>query len=803
MSSPPKVPQTQQAVPNTRHQGPPPPPIILDKKSQRSYKTGKLLGEGGFARCYEVTTDKGEKLAAKIIRKASLTSPKQKQKLFAEIKIHQQMSHPAIVAFQHVFEDDDNVYIILELCENGTMVDFLKARKRLTEPEVRYYMHHLLHGVNYMHQHRVIHRDLKLGNMFLAKDMRLKIGDFGLAALIKHDGERKKTICGTPNYIAPEVLFGAQTGHSFEVDMWSLGVVMYTQLIGKPPFQTKNVKEIYKKIKENQYEFPSSHPISKYAQSLIESLLNDDPELRPTVEEVLSHPFFTLEPVPYSIPVSALSTVPSMSDLNIVISGVGIGAGSATSVAKAARMSSSSLPAAASSLLVSPRTRNVGGLVTAGISLPTATASVDMPTQRMASLTMSASVSPQLPQQQHSLQTTRYAVEEENRQSPRTSVGAGRTSLHQVVALTESKIRNQVSPRAVNKSAAKDATSNYSVENQFPQVVRERENQNPQAITSPLQQARQYSGQEQEHPSPYQQQYGQEEQDSQQPLPVPIRSPQKSSSFSSPKRHPQHQLQQRSQPQTHQQSQRSTLDTMYKNIRNAVAAVESGEYQAPAIKDQEHLVPDVFIIKWIDYSNKYGLGYQLQDGTIGVYFNDSTSILLSVDGHHIEYLYYESGTEGTRLHRAPHTMTTYPETLKKKVTLLKHFGTYMQDNLYMGAEGEQENAEQKRSDLTFLTKYLRTKHGVIFRLSNQVVQINLFDHSKLILSQNANVITYIDKNRNMTTRRLHDFLAMKEREVVDRITYARDILQQMIIKKAKRSGAGGGAAPVAVGGLVG
>ncbi|KAJ3027347.1 UNVERIFIED_CONTAM: Cell cycle serine/threonine-protein kinase cdc5/MSD2 [Siphonaria sp. JEL0065] len=710
------------------------------------------------------------------------------------------MSHPAIVAFQHVFEDDDNVYIILELCENGTMVDFLKARKRLTEPEVRYYMHHLLHGVNYMHQHRVIHRDLKLGNMFLAKDMRLKIGDFGLAALIKHDGERKKTICGTPNYIAPEVLFGAQTGHSFEVDMWALGVVMYTQLIGKPPFQTKNVKEIYKKIKENQYEFPSSHPISKNAQSVIESLLNDDPEMRPTVEEVLSHPFFTLEPVPYSIPVFALTTIPSLNDLNIVIGSAGVGSASATSVARAPRMLSSSLPVAVPSLLVSP---SLGGCTGVGIIVPTATASADVPIQRMAALAISPSVSPQLSQQQHSLPTTRYS-EDENQNSPRTSVGAGRTSLHHAVALTESKLQNH-SMYAVSKSAAKDATSNYSAENNYPLAVREREQHHHEAATAPLQQACHYSEQEQGHSSPYPQQYDQEELNPQHTFPVFVRSPQKSSTFSSPKPTvlPQRQLQ-RHQPQQHP-PQRNTLNAMYKYIRSAFAAVESGEYQMPLKIEQEHLVPDVFIIKWIDYSNKYGLGYQLQDGTIGVYFNDSTSILLSVDGHHIEYLYHESGAEGTRLHRAPHKMTTYPETLKKKITLLKHFGTYMQDNLYMGVEGDQENATPKRSDLTFLTKYLKTKHGVIFRLSNHVVQINLFDHTKLILSQNANVITYIDKSRNMTTRKLYDFLAMKDREVVDRIGYARDILQQMIIKKMKRGGGGGAEAvmPTAAGGLVG
>lgn len=101
-----------------------------------------------------------------------------------------------------------------------------------------------------MHSNRVIHRDLKLGNLFLTDKMEIKVGDFGLAAKIEFEGERKRTICGTPNYIAPEVLEN-KNGHSYEVDIWSFGVILYTMLIGKPPFETSDVKTTYKRIKAN------------------------------------------------------------------------------------------------------------------------------------------------------------------------------------------------------------------------------------------------------------------------------------------------------------------------------------------------------------------------------------------------------------------------------------------------------------------------------------------------------------------------------------------------------------------------
>ena len=132
----------------------------------------------------------------------------------------------------------------LELYPNGSLMSMLHHRRVFTEPEVRFFMIQLIGACHYMHTHEVFHRDLKLDNLFLDADINVKVGNFGLAALIENPGERKKTICRTPNYIAPEVLFET-AGHSFEVDTWPIGVILYTFIIGRPPFQTKDVKEVY------------------------------------------------------------------------------------------------------------------------------------------------------------------------------------------------------------------------------------------------------------------------------------------------------------------------------------------------------------------------------------------------------------------------------------------------------------------------------------------------------------------------------------------------------------------------------
>lgn len=137
----------------------------------------------------------------------------------------------------------------------------------------------------------MIHRDLKLGNLFLSDKLEIKLGDFGLATKLDFEGEKKRTICGTPNYIAPEILDG-KCGHSYEVDIWSLGVITYTLLIGKPPFETTDVKSTYKRIKSNCYSFPDNLIISAKAKSLIQQILVLEPHKRPSIRDILAHDFF-------------------------------------------------------------------------------------------------------------------------------------------------------------------------------------------------------------------------------------------------------------------------------------------------------------------------------------------------------------------------------------------------------------------------------------------------------------------------------------------------------------------------------
>ena len=153
---------------------------------------------------------------------------------------------------------------------------------------------------------------LKLGNIMINENMEIKIGDFGLAAKLEHPTERRKTICGTPNYLAPEII--NNLGHSYEVDIWSLGVIMYqyilfryTLLYGRPPFETSDIKKTYKRIKECQYTFNEEIHVSNNAKNLISRILIVDPSKRLTLDEIKMHPFMTNNKIPKELPPSALS----------------------------------------------------------------------------------------------------------------------------------------------------------------------------------------------------------------------------------------------------------------------------------------------------------------------------------------------------------------------------------------------------------------------------------------------------------------------------------------------------------------
>ncbi|PAA88800.1 hypothetical protein BOX15_Mlig007276g1 [Macrostomum lignano] len=307
------VPANADAAAAQRAKNPTIPAVIVNSQSRISYNCGKFLGKGGFAFCYEVTSSDASDcrtLACKIVSKKLLVKDSQKEKMIQEIEIHRKLSHEHLVKFYDSFADQENMYILLELCSRRSLMELHRRRKLVTVPEAQYFMRQIVSGCQYLHSNKIIHRDLKLGNVFLNSKLWVKIGDFGLATQVNRDGEQKKTMCGTPNYLAPEVL--NKQGHSFEVDVWSLGCILYTLVVGRPPFESPSLKETYVRIKNNNFKIPSS--LNPVVAAFIRSMLQSQPQLRPSVFAMPHDPFFSLQPILPSLPESVLTVTPRLDD---------------------------------------------------------------------------------------------------------------------------------------------------------------------------------------------------------------------------------------------------------------------------------------------------------------------------------------------------------------------------------------------------------------------------------------------------------------------------------------------------------
>ena len=227
-----------------------------------------------------------------------------------------------MVAFYRAFSFHTSTYVVLELCPNGSLADMLKKRKYLTLPEIRRFVIQICGAVKYLHHRHIVHRDLKTGNLFLDENMNVKVGDFGLAALLVTEKEmevkRRTTMCGTPNYLAPEILEKGK-GHDEKVDLWAIGVIAYTLAVGKAPFHASTKDEIYKKLKTGTYTWPELSATTNQSadlRNLVGSLLVPEEE-RPIPDQIVSQNFFKIAYVPSSIPSSAREKAPKWPEVTI------------------------------------------------------------------------------------------------------------------------------------------------------------------------------------------------------------------------------------------------------------------------------------------------------------------------------------------------------------------------------------------------------------------------------------------------------------------------------------------------------
>ncbi|XP_035909241.1 serine/threonine-protein kinase PLK4 isoform X2 [Anopheles stephensi] len=255
------------------------------------YAVYEVLGKGGFGCVYKARCLlTGCFVAIKMINKQRMHASGMANRVRQEVAIHSKLKHPSILELYTFFEDFEHVYLVLELAENGELQQFLRERNMpFSEYEAALILRRVVDGLLYLHTHQILHRDISLSNLLITKDMNIKIADFGLATELMQPDEKHHTLCGTPNYISPEV--ASRASHGLPADVWGLGCMLYTLLVGKPPFDTDGVKSTLARVVLSNYSLPTH--LSSDVSDLIERLLKKNPTERIKLEEVLSHPFLS------------------------------------------------------------------------------------------------------------------------------------------------------------------------------------------------------------------------------------------------------------------------------------------------------------------------------------------------------------------------------------------------------------------------------------------------------------------------------------------------------------------------------
>ena len=278
--------ETQSEAPNETENDGKVRPIKLS-----DYNMGETLGTGSFGRV-KIAKDKktGEFVAMKIMKKIEILKSKQADHIANEIKILSMIQHPFVITFGGFTQDDRNLYLAIELINGGELFTYLRGVGRFPVDQARFYICQIICIFDYLHNKNIIYRDLKPENILIHKSGYLKLTDFGFAKIVEG---RTYTLCGTPEYLAPEIILNK--GHGKPVDWWTCGILLYEMIAGIDPFSDDDPMMVYQKILKGKIKFPSG--FDSNAKSIIKHLLDADltkryGNLKNGVKDITGHRFF-------------------------------------------------------------------------------------------------------------------------------------------------------------------------------------------------------------------------------------------------------------------------------------------------------------------------------------------------------------------------------------------------------------------------------------------------------------------------------------------------------------------------------
>ncbi|KAK9726587.1 hypothetical protein RND81_05G225000 [Saponaria officinalis] len=274
--------------------------VICEQKHsvlQGKYELGRVLGQGTFARVYHArNVQTGKSVAMKVVGKEKVIKANMMEQIKREISVMKRVKHPNIVELYEVMATKSKIYLAMELVRGGEFFTKISKNGKLDEDLARFYFRQLISAVEFCHSRGVYHRDLKLENLLLDHQGNLKVSDFGLSTYfedIDQPDRLLKTSCGTPHYVAPEVVSKRGQGYDgAKADIWSCGVILYVFLAGYLPFNDDNLMNMYRKIYKGNFKCPSW--FSPQSRGLITRMLDPKPESRITIDEIMSSEWFNV-----------------------------------------------------------------------------------------------------------------------------------------------------------------------------------------------------------------------------------------------------------------------------------------------------------------------------------------------------------------------------------------------------------------------------------------------------------------------------------------------------------------------------
>lgn len=262
------------------------------KISVDDFRKIKVIGKGGFGRVLLVEKKDTKKVyAMKILKKGVIAARGEIEHTRTEKSVLSKLDHPFLAKLHWSFQTDENLYFVMDFINGGELFHHLSIEKRFSDERAKFYAAEIVSGMEYLHSHGVIYRDLKPENLLLSHKGHIIMTDFGLSKEGLHsDDARTATFCGTPEYLAPEIIKGEE--YTKSIDWWSVGTLIYEMLTGLPPFYTDDEENMYHKIMTSDIDF--SKPVfTPDAQDIIRKFLNRDPHQRlQDPQEIKAHPWF-------------------------------------------------------------------------------------------------------------------------------------------------------------------------------------------------------------------------------------------------------------------------------------------------------------------------------------------------------------------------------------------------------------------------------------------------------------------------------------------------------------------------------